>query len=170
MSHGPATANADEERRERDARAPRGRGSAASRVRHAGSSHARIGERQRHVGQEDAEREEDRARGGAAGDEIQVARDEPFVHQRAEPRPRRDDLDGERSAQHAPDDHAVDREDGRAATAGARGARRRGGSEQPRASAARTDGSPSASCIACDCRRSSDAAIGSASAIAGSTR
>ena len=82
-----------------------------------------IDEGERGVGHQRADRQEDRAGGRAAGDEIHVARAQRVEHQLAEARPRRDRFDGERPAEQRADDQAVDRRDRAAARSSARRAR-----------------------------------------------
>ena len=99
-----------------------------------------------------------------------VARSERVEHQLPEARPRRHDLDDERPAQQAC--RARGRRWRRPTSATGRSActqmaRRR---DTPRAAAAATYGRVTASAIACDWRRSSEAAIGIASARVGSGR
>ena len=106
----------------------------------------------------------------AAGHEVDVTRAQRLEHQPAEARPRRHVLDDERSGEQRADDEAVDGADG--------AQRRRPGvahddvvlvTRRARM-AASTNGWCTVSLIDCDCSRSNVAAIGSASASAGSGR
>ena len=99
-----ASSGADERRR-----APRPRRTATPAARL--FTRTRIHDAERDVRQQRAEREEQRAGAGAAGDEVDVARAQRVEHQPAEARPRGDHFDRERSAEQRADDQAVDRGD-----------------------------------------------------------
>ncbi len=106
-----------------------------------------------------------------AGHEIDVSRAKRLVHQPSEAWPGGDVLDDERPREQRADHDAVARRRSDAATRATRDARsssRLGHSARDRRRA--TNGWCTTSDIACDCRRSNVAAIGSASASAGSGR
>ena len=119
---------------------------------------------------EGGRREAGRARRRGTGHEIDVARPQRVDHQSAQSRPGGHDFDDERAAEEGADHHAVETEDGPAATRARRGGPARRAERRRARSVARRKGSCETSASDCDCSRSRVAASGRASASAGTGR